>query len=927
MPQIKPLEGSEQFQGYTEKAQFDPINVPDPNQGLGNLLSNIDSSFQNMQANGRYKYEQEANKWQQLAQFSETLANAIGVGYKMYDENAKDQALAEFNTDERAQQEALARFKPLEDTLNAVNAAHDQQALAAQKAGAPIEITERMKSMGGRKGYHYKTFAAKAAGESLKSWLQDQETNNTTEVSFEGKKLPINSPLWDPAERAGLRRQLEVQFQKANGLDQINPGMLAKYYMPGANKAMTELMAESRKQYGIAKSVESTDLALAKFDQDNDFSQLSLAIASTVDDNGRPRGFAGAWKVIDKHMTDRFDAGNMTEQQLQAIENQIDPETGKRLVDRWPTRFKLWREGRAAENRKNFADDQAEKDKLFLQAEDAVREFYSTGANQPTQADVEAIEKDLFEKYGKTSSYLSTLKSTYTIDAEGKKRLNEQFQTLAEQGLLTPEMVARSPWEIQQKWGKTAEDQARASSGSGAYKTQLKAIENQVKTDPRVKVSPDGSTSGLATLVVGDLQSKFQRKVAEYVGLGMTGQKAAEQAVGEVMAEFSQGMQSPGSRYYMNQNGEFTNILPKNSAATSKALNTKLNNIRSILQSTGKAGLEQPGLMFNKAELQAIEKGYGQPGWQIPAVARYWSGQLNVNPLEIINRQRKAAGLKELPTPGAIEAAKTGISPGLQYLLNRFQSPNRSTRALSSVGAFNPAFIPNGYGTTVQKAAQANGIPPEILAGLLETENGWKAQGVSRSGARGIAQIMPEYHPGVNTDDPIASINYAAKYLSGLQRQFGGDMRLALIAYNAGPGNVAKYRGPIPGDKESNSYYGKVIKAASKYGYGQAWSDPSTMRGKFRVTEYLSGDTAHKSYRADHSGDNYHDHLAFATKAERNAAIQKLQAADIRVGSIDRPGDSGNHGKGLAIDVPADQVPVGQEKELSRRVRQVLGIS
>ena len=52
-----------------------------------------------------------------------------------------------------------------------------------------------------------------------------------------------------------------------------------------------------------------------------------------------------------------------------------------------------------------------------------------------------------------------------------------------------------------------------------------------------------------------------------------------------------------------------------------------------------------------------------------------------------------------------------------------------------------------------------------------------------------------------------------------------------------------------------------------------------------------------------------------------------LQAAGIQVGSIDRPGDSGNHGKGLAIDVPASQVPVGKEKELSRRVRQVLGIS
>jgi hypothetical protein len=843
----------------------------------------------------------------------------------MYDENAKEQALAEFNIDERAQQEALARYQPLENTLNAVNAAHDEQALAAQKAGAPIEITEKMKSMGGRKGYWYKILAAKDAGDNLKTWIQDQETNNTTVVEFEGKKMAINDPRWNPAERAGLRRQLEVKYQTAKGLDQINPGMLAKYYMPGANKAQSELMAESRKQYGIAKSVESTDLALAKFDQDNDFSQLSLAIASTVDESGRPRGFAGAWKVIDKHMTDRFDAGNMTEQQLQAIENQIDPETGKRLVDRWPTRFKLWREGRAAENRKNFADDEAQRELQFQQEERALQEFFAT--NKPSQADVEAAEKDLFNKYGKTSSYLSTLKSTYTIDAEAAKRLNDQFQTLAEQGLLTPEMVTRAPWEIQTKWAKTAENQAKASGESKQYKVELKAIENQVKTDPRVKVSPDGATSGLATLVVGDLQSKFHRKVAEYVGLGMSGQKAAQQAVGEVLTEFNQGIASPGSRYYMNGNGEFTNILPKNTATTSKNWNTKLNNIRTVLKNTGKAGLEQPGLMFNKAELQAIEKGYGQPGWQIPAVARYWSGQLNVNPLEIINSQRKAAGLKELPTPGAIEAAKGTISPGLQYLLNRFQSPNRSTRALSSVGAFNPAFIPNGYGTTVQKAAQANGIPPEILAGLLETENGWRAQGVSKSGARGIAQIMPEYHPGVNTDDPIASINYAAKYLSGLQRQFGGDMRLAVIAYNAGPGNVAKYRGPIPGDSESNSYYGKVIKAASKYGYGQAWSDPSTMRGKFNVIEHLSGDTSRPEYRADHGGNNYHEHLAFKTQAERNAAIQKLQAAGIQVGSVDRPGDPGYHGKGLAIDVPASQVARGKEQELSRRVRQVLGIS
>jgi hypothetical protein len=100
------------------------------------------------------------------------------------------------------------------------------------------------------------------------------------------------------------------------------------------------------------------------------------------------------------------------------------------------------------------------------------------------------------------------------------------------------------------------------------------------------------------------------------------------------------------------------------------------------------------------------------------------------------------------------------------------------------------------------------------------------------------------------------------------------------------------------------------------------------MRGKFRTIEYLSGDPNHKSsYRADHSGSNYHDHIAFATKAERDAAIRKLTAAGIKVGSIDRPGDPGNHGRGLALDIPGSQVPVGQEKELSRRVRSILGIS
>jgi murein DD-endopeptidase MepM/ murein hydrolase activator NlpD len=396
-------------------------------------------------------------------------------------------------------------------------------------------------------------------------------------------------------------------------------------------------------------------------------------------------------------------------------------------------------------------------------------------------------------------------------------------------------MVAKAPWEVQQKWMSVASKQEEARSKTGSFKNELKAIEQHVKNQPSVRAMYGGQVSGIGQLVIGELQAKFNRKVAEYIATGQVSpQEAASVAMKEVMSEFD----NPTGRYAINSQGDFTNF-KFGSAKTSKSLNLKLNKIRTALAYGGKGSLDnKPGLIFDAGELQAIEQGYGKPGFTMPAEAQYWGSKLGISPLEVINRQRRAAGMNELATPAAMEQIQGTISPQLQAILNRYQSYNRSVRALSSMGRFEPAAVPKGFGGTIQTAAKANGIDPAILAGLLEVESRWRDDVIygktrSKKGARGIAQIMPEYHPGVNYDDPNASINYAAKYLSSLQRQFGGDMRLALIAYNAGPGNVEKYRGPIPGDAESSSYYSNVIKSAAKYGYGRAWQDPATMRSKF----------------------------------------------------------------------------------------------
>ena len=77
----------------------------------------------------------------------------------------------------------------------------------------------------------------------------------------------------------------------------------------------------------------------------------------------------------------------------------------------------------------------------------------------------------------------------------------------------------------------------------------------------------------------------------------------------------------------------------------------------------------------------------------------------------------------------------------------------------------------------------------------------------------------------------MSAIDGAANYLKYLVDYFNGDLRLAIYAYNGGMGNIKKHGGPIPGNTENQEYYGKVIRAAGKYGYGkQALQDPGTKR-------------------------------------------------------------------------------------------------
>ena len=102
--------------------------------------------------------------------------------------------------------------------------------------------------------------------------------------------------------------------------------------------------------------------------------------------------------------------------------------------------------------------------------------------------------------------------------------------------------------------------------------------------------------------------------------------------------------------------------------------------------------------------------------------------------------------------------------------------------------------------------ARKHGVPEDLFLRLVQQESGWNPSARSHKGARGLAQLMPGTAAklGVDASDPIQNLEGGARYLRMMYNTFG-SWRLALAAYNAGPGAVAKYGG-VPPYRETRNY-------------------------------------------------------------------------------------------------------------------------
>ncbi|MBI5730135.1 MAG: transglycosylase SLT domain-containing protein [Ignavibacteriales bacterium] len=147
------------------------------------------------------------------------------------------------------------------------------------------------------------------------------------------------------------------------------------------------------------------------------------------------------------------------------------------------------------------------------------------------------------------------------------------------------------------------------------------------------------------------------------------------------------------------------------------------------------------------------------------------------------------------------------LNPGK---IHNTQPSSDSTKVQPSTSAIERL---NNYEKHIEEAASTFGIDKNVIKSIIMTESAANNKAVSGARAKGLMQLMDSTATDMgvrNVFNPKENIFGGTKYFAQMLRQYSGDIKLALAAYNAGPQNVEKFNG-VPPFGETKNYINKVL--------------------------------------------------------------------------------------------------------------------
>lgn len=214
------------------------------------------------------------------------------------------------------------------------------------------------------------------------------------------------------------------------------------------------------------------------------------------------------------------------------------------------------------------------------------------------------------------------------------------------------------------------------------------------------------------------------------------------------------------------------------------------------------------------------------------------SGSIKTDPVNTSREESKsnsaefAAVLREAALQSASSSTSGGAAPlqdnaSLNSLI--WQQLGNTGESSGGISGEITSTKPTDYEDLIQTASSKYGVPADLIKAVIDTESSFNPNVVSSAGAKGLMQLMDGTANGLGVSDPFdpaQSIDGGVRYLSYQLKRFDGQEKMALAAYNAGPGRVNKLG--VSSDeelmqklsllpKETQAYIAKIERARAEY--------------------------------------------------------------------------------------------------------------